>query len=334
MQKIFITGVAGFLGSHLAKTLLMKGYKVGGCDTLIGGYISNVPHNVEYSTCDILDNPKLASIMKGYDIVIHTAALAYEGLSVFSPKTITENIYSGTVSVGSAAIQNNIKLILNCSSMARYGNLIPPFKESDTCKPEDPYGLAKLQAEEMLNLLSDIHNIKVVHVVPHNIIGTHQKYDDPFRNVLSIFINRLLQGSSIIIYGDGSQKRSFSYVKDCIEPMIMLLDDSIPNKSVWNIGPDDNEISIKDLAYKTAHHCAIYPAINFLPDRPREVKEAWCDSTKAKEYLKYIPSANMDTIIQEMVSWIKGQGTKPFTYHLPLEIVRENTPATWTKKLY
>jgi UDP-glucose 4-epimerase len=334
-MKIYITGIAGFLGSHLAKRFLMKGHTVAGCDNLIGGYLDNCPAPADFKQIDILDYASLSEHMKGSDIVIHTAALAYEGLSVFSPKLVTENIYAGTMSVATSAVACKAKLLLNCSSMARYGLIEPPFTEASICNPIDPYGLAKYQAEQAINLMSDIHGIKVIHVVPHNIIGTHQKYDDPYRNVVSIFINSLLQSNKLIIYGDGLQKRSFSPVVDCLNAIIKIIErDNIANKEIFNIGPEGNEMTIKDLAYKIAHLCAIYPSVQYLADRPQEVKNAWCSSEKARVELNYSPNTNINDTIKEMVDWIKGKGPKPFDYKLPIEIINEKTPKTWTEKLY
>lgn len=334
-MKVYITGIAGFLGSHLAKHFLLKNYSVAGCDSLIGGYLDNCPEGIDFSQIDILDNKNLTDHMQRSDLVIHTAALAHEGLSVFSPKLITENIYAGTISVASAAIAAKVPYIINCSSMARYGNADPPFTEATTCKPADPYGLAKLQAEEALNLLSDIHGIKVNHVVPHNIIGTHQNYTDPYRNVVSIFINSLLLSNKLIIYGDGSQKRSFSPVNDCINAISRIAEGNFPNKELFNIGPDGNELSIKNLANKIITLVkADNPEVIYLPDRPREVKNAWCDSTKAKDILNYNPNTSLEYVFRDMVSWIRMRGCKPFNYKLPVEIINEKTPRTWVEKLY
>ena len=334
-MKIYITGVAGFLGSHLADALITKGYTVAGCDNLSGGSLSNCSDKVDFRQVDILDLDALKSHMAGSEIVIHTAALAYEGLSVFSPKLITETIYSGTVSVASAAIAVGAKKLLNCSSMARYGNIKPPFYEFSTCNPVDPYGMAKLHAEQALNLLSDIHGIEVQHVVPHNIIGTRQNYTDPYRNVASIFINSLILSNKLIIYGDGLQTRSFSPVNDCIQAIIRVIEGNFHNKEVFNIGPENNEITINKLADTLITLTgAINPEIITLPDRPREVKKAWCSSNKAITLLGYNPNTSIRETLKEMVSWIKNQGPLPFNYRLPVEIVNEKTPKTWTEKLY
>ena len=336
-KKIYITGVAGLIGSNLARILLEKGYQVKGCDSLISGYIDNIPNGLEWDKIDILDNFHLKHSMKGYDIVVHCAALPYEGVSVFSPKLIAENIYSGTLSIASAAIANNYEKFINCSSMARYGvgEYPPPFQETYIPLPQDPYGMAKVHAEQMLNLLSEIHGIKFYNAVPHNLIGPGQIYTDPFRNVAAIFTNKILRENKVIIYGDGMQRRSFSHVYTCLEAFIRLIElDHFTSGETFNIGPDQNEITILELAQLVGKHCGTLPEIEYLPDRPQEVKEAFCSSTKAIELLDYYPNTySNDEIIADIVKWVKSRGPQPFKYHLDLEIINERTPKSWTKKL-
>ena len=334
MKRVVITGISGLLGSTYARYLINKGgYEVIGIDNMIGGVEGNVPEKAEYIRGDIQDTALLTEICKGADCVFHTAALPYEGLSVFSPACTVNSIVSGTVSIASACLANNVRLLINCSSMARYGDQTPPFTEDLPRKPVDPYGLAKAQAEEHLEMLHEIHGLNFVTVVPHNVIGKGQRYYDPFRNVVGIMINRTLQGKPIIVYGDGEQKRSFSNVYDCIEAVykIMISDRDIA-KQIYNIGPDDNEISIKQLAYKVGHFCEKYPNLQHFPDRPREVKNAFCSSDKIRKEFNYNASITVDQTLKEMISWIKPQ-VREFEYHLPLEFVTDETPKTWTDKL-
>ena len=147
-MKIFISGIAGFLGSHLADQFISDGHEVVGCDSLIGGELDNVPEKAEFYQYDCCFRNSMLKITKGCDLVYHTAATAYEGLSVFSPHLITQNIVTGSVSLFSAAIENKVKRIVYCSSMARYGTNKVPFKEDYTPAPQDPYGIAKVAAEE------------------------------------------------------------------------------------------------------------------------------------------------------------------------------------------
>jgi len=333
--KVLITGIGGLLGSTFARYLINKGgYEVVGIDNMIGGVEGNVPERATYIEGDITNTKLLTELCKGVDTVFHTAALPYEGLSVFSPAITVNSIVSGTVSIASACLANNVRLLINCSSMARYGEQLPPFTEDMQRKPVDPYGLAKAQAEEHLEMLHDIHGLNFVTVVPHNVIGVGQRYYDPFRNVVGIMINRALQGKPIVIYGDGEQKRSFSDVYDCIEAVYkMMITDRDISRQAYNIGPDDNEISIKQLAYKVGHYASIYPSFNHFPDRPREVKNAYCSSDKIRREFNYNASISLDKTLESMVAWIKGREPKDFEYHLPLEFVTEETPKTWTDKL-
>ena len=147
----------------------------------------------------------------------------------------------------SAAISNNVKRIVFCSSIARYGEVPIPYKENQRVNPSDPYGISKLAAEKILINLSNTYNIEYNIAVPHNIIGIKQKYDDPFRNVASIMINLMLQNRQPIIYGDGEQKRSFSDVDDCIYCIDKLATDPNIKSEIVNIGPGpENEITIND----------------------------------------------------------------------------------------
>ena len=339
MVNVFITGIGGLLGSNLATELeCKKEYSVSGCDNFIGGMRSNIPRGRNFHEIDILNYPALKKAMEGADIVFHTAALPYEGLSIFSPKVTAESIVSGTLSVASAALHNNVKLFINCSSMARYGAQTPPFTEDMEPAPEDPYGLAKVQAEQHLKLLNKLHGLNYVTLVPHNVIGKGQRYYDPFRNVVGIMINRCLQAKPIIIYGDGEQRRSFSNVRDCIAAVITMIESTRDIcGQVYNIGPHENEISIKQLAYRVGHYCQKYPNLEHFPDRPAEVKNAYCSSTKIMKEFNYNTTVTTDQTIAEMVDWIKkdsiNEKGRPFEYHLDLEFIRDNTPRTWTEKL-
>lgn len=334
-MKIFITGVAGFLGSHLADAMLEAGHQVLGCDNLIGGYRDNVPEGVEFYEEDCNQLESMKGRLRGVDIVYHTACTAYEGLSVFSPKLVAENTYLNSVSIASAAIANGVKRLVTCSSMARYGTQeTVPFTEDMICKPQDPYGISKLSAEHVLRNLCEVHGMELVIAVPHNIIGPRQKYDDPFRNVASIMINLMLQGRQPIIYGDGEQKRCFSFVQDDIDCMIKLAFQDNVAGEVINIGPDEEFVTINHLAGTIARLIGFPLEPVYMPGRPQEVRLATCSAQKARKLLGYETKYTLEQGLAEMIRYIQARGTKPFTYHLPLEIRSEKTPETWTKQLF
>jgi UDP-glucose 4-epimerase len=333
-MRIFITGVAGFLGSHLADAMLAEGHSVVGIDNLIGGELDNVPEAVQFHQIDCNDFEAVRRISAGCDIFYHCAATAYEGLSVFSPHIVTQNIVSASVSVFSAAIANKAQRIILCSSMARYGALKPPFMEDQVPQPQDPYGIGKLAAEHLLRNLCGTHKVDYVIAVPHNIIGPRQKYDDPFRNVASIMINLMLQRRQPIVYGDGTQRRCFSFIDDCLYCLKeMAFRDSVVGQ-VINIGPDEEVVTIIDLATRIANQLQFNLDPIFLPGRPQEVENAICSSDKARKFLDYKTTIDLDTGLSRMIDYIKKRGVRGFKYHIDLEIVNERTPKTWTQRLF
>ena len=334
-MHIFITGIAGFLGSALAEFYLKKNFKVYGCDNLVGGSLDNIDINkINFFEANCEDFEMMKKITKNVDILCHAAAYAHEGLSSFSPVLISSNNVTGSVSVFTAAIVNKVKRIVYCSSMARYGNIKIPFKEEDELKPVDPYGVSKVAAENILKILSKTHNIEYNIAVPHNIIGPKQKYDDPYRNVVSIMINLMLQKKSPIIYGDGTQKRTFSDIDDCIYCLDKLLTDPQIVSQTVNIGPDEEYISINQLYHLLSNKLKFNLEPKYLEDRPNEVKEATCSADKARKVLGYKTSVSLDESLNKIINYIKEKGPKDFQYNYPLEINNEKTPITWKEKLF
>lgn len=334
-MHIFITGIAGFLGSNLAEYYLNKGFKVSGCDNLMGGSIHNLNiKNINFFKSNCEDLEEMKKIMKGVDVVCHAAAYAHEGLSSCSPVLISNNNVTGSVSVFTAAIHNNVKRIVFCSSMARYGQIRVPFKEDDDLKPVDPYGVSKVAAENILKILSKTYKFEYNIAVPHNIIGPKQKYNDPYRNVVSIMVNLMLQNRNPIIYGDGNQKRTFSDIDDCVYCLDKLITDPQIVSEVVNIGPDEEYITINDLYHLLSNKLQFNLAPIYLKDRPNEVKEATCSSDKARKILGYKTKVKLSESLDKVVNYIKKMGPKKFEYIYPLEIDNEKTPLSWKEKLF
>jgi len=334
-MKIFITGIAGFLGANLADYYLAKNFKVSGCDNLIGGTTDNIDTNkVKFFKADCENLDEMSKIIKDVDVVIHAAAYPHEGLSSFSPFLICKSNYIGSVSVFTAAIQNNVKRIVFCSSMARYGNVKPPFLEDQKVNPVDPYGVSKLAAEDTLRILSETHNIEYNIAVPHNIIGPKQKYDDPFRNVVSIMTNLILQKRRPIIYGNGEQTRNFSDVDDCIYCLDKLITDKKIVSQIFNIGPDEDSITINELYKILCNKLQFNEQAEYVKDRPNEVKHAICSSDKARKYLNYKTSIKLSDSIDKVINHIKDNGPKKFEYNYEIEINNELTPDTWKNKKF
>jgi UDP-glucose 4-epimerase len=334
-MRVFISGMAGFLGSHLADRMLELGHEVVGVDSLIGGRMDNVPEAAEFHQCDCGDLNAMVRHTRGCDVVVHAACTAYEGLSVFSPHLVTQNTFQITATLLSAAVQNRVRRFVFCSSMARYGTQETlPFTEEMTPRPQDPYGIAKYAAEKLVENLAAVHGMEQVICVPHNIIGPRQKYNDPYRNVASIMINLMLQGRQPVIYGTGKQKRCFSFVQDCVYCIEQLVTRSDVTGQLFNIGPDEELVSINELAAVIADILNFKLAPIYVPDRPQEVRLASCSAAKARAILGYKTTIGLREGLEQLAAFIEREGPRRFRYHLDLEIVNEKTPRTWVERMF
>ncbi len=329
-----VTGIAGFMGSHIAESLLQQGHQVLGIDNLIGGYRDNVPVGTDFVCEDLGNLDMIKPHFSEVDVVIHAACTAYEGLSVFSPALVVQNTAQITATVMSAAVSQGIKKVIYLSSMARYGaNERVPFTEDLPPKPQDPYGIAKVCAEELVKNVADTHGLEWVILVPHNIIGPRQKYDDPFRNVASIMTNRMLRGLQPYIYGDGEQRRCFSFMTDVVNPILKTVTTDVGNREIINIGPDEEFVTVNELARRLASIIDFSLDPIYVPGRPQEVKDANCSADKARRLLGYSTSTGLDAGLHSLVDYIRTRGPKEFSYHLPIEFSTPQTPKTWTERL-
>ena len=334
-MKIFITGVAGFLGSHLADRMIELGHSVVGVDNLVGGFMENVNPKVEFHEEDCLNLEKMTEYMKECDVVFHGACTAHDGFSLFSPYYITQNTFEITMSVLSAAATNKVKKFVYCSSMARYGTQPQlPYKENMECFPATPYGVGKYASELVVKQVCELNGIDYTIIVPHNIIGPRQNYSDPFRNVAAIMINRMLQGNQPIIYGDGEQKRTFSFIGDCIYCLEKVIMQNNLNGEIINIGPDEEFVTVNHLAEEIAKNLDFDLNPIYVKDRPNEIKNATCSSDKARKLLGYSTKTTLSEGIKEMVDYIKERGPKEFRYNYNIEINNEHTPETWKNKMF
>lgn len=334
ITRVHVTGVAGLIGSHLARYWCDQGAEVTASDNFSSGYRDNIdPRIVPLAEADCTDLDAMVVALRGCDVVYHCAASPHEGLSVFSPCTITNSVFNATVTVATAAIINKVRRGIFCSSMARYGAIDIPFTEDAEPKPEDPYGIAKLAAEKEVELLCRVHGMEYVIAVPHNVVGVGQRYDDVYRNVVAIMINRCLQGKPPIVYGDGNQRRCFSHISDALDSLAKMATEKSVVGEVINIGPDEEFVTINDLAELVIAATGFNGKPEHVPPRPQEVKFAYCSSDKARRMLGYQTRKQLADIVVEMVGWIRKRGPLPFDYYLPLEIVNDKTPKTWLEKL-
>ncbi len=333
-KKVLVTGGAGFLGSHLAEFLLNEGHEVVILDDLSGGYENNIPKGANFIKGDIRDKKLVDSIMQDIDIVYHLAAKAAVVQSLFCPIEYAEVDYIGSLNLIVSAVNHKVKRFVFTSSMDRYGKQDKlPMTEDMLPKPEDPYGVSKLMVERILEIYYDLFGMEYVVLVPHNIYGPKQNLADPYRNVIAIFMNRILQGKPPIIYGDGLQTREFSYVDD-VTPYIAKAGfaSNVVGETI-NIGPDENPVTIKELADLVIDAMGFDGKPIHAEARPKEVKHAYCSSAKARKLLGYKTATPLSLGLKKMAGWVKKMGPRPFKYRDSFEIESDKIPSTWRKKL-
>jgi len=311
-MKILITGVAGLLGSHYSKHLLDKGYDVFGIDNLFGGYKDFVDdrliENKKFAVLNLQNEKDVKDLFNYYkpDYVYHFAAYAAEGLSPFIRNFNYQNNVICSINVINNCINHNIKKMIFTSSMAVYGVGNPPFNEEQLPSPIDPYGIAKYAVEMDLKQAHEQFGLNYNIIRPHNVVGTQQNIWDRYRNVIGIWIRKCLNNQNITIFGDGEQTRAFSDIKYYMEPFEILLHGN--NNETFNIGAD-KEFRIVDMAkivQKIAKEHGYVVDLEFLEPR-HEVKNAFCDHTKAKRFLNFSDDTNIENLIRDMFEWAMKQ---------------------------
>lgn len=328
-----MTGVAGFLGSHVAHHFTSKGVTVKGIDNLTGGFVENVPNEVDFRAVDCLDRASYQDMIGTSTLIFHCAASAHDGFSIWAPESIYRDTVSSTVSLMTAAAHRQAKRVVFCSSMARYGDGKSPFSEDSPTRPVTPYAAAKVAAEQVVRTIGQLHGIEWNIAVPHSIYGPHQNRTDPLRNVAAIMMNRMLQGKQPIIYGDGSQVRCFSYVDDVVSCLAQMGTDRALSGQVINVGPDRHPVTILELAHEIAHALNLPLEPIYHPARPFEVHHAACSADKARNLLGYVETVELPEGISRMAEWMSSVGPSDFNYCREAEIEDTRFPAVWTNRL-
>ncbi len=328
-RRIVVTGVGGLIASHLAGLLAQKGDSVVGVDSFITGTRRNVPPGIELVEADCRDLSAMNHVCRDAEVVVHCAATPYEGLSVYSPHFVTDHVFGASSAVFSAAVACGVRRIVYTSSMARYGAAEAPFTEDQPPAPVDPYGVAKVAAEMLLKTLCHLHNRQYVICVPHNVVGPRQRYDDAYRNVAAIMINRMLSGKDVVIYGDGKQRRCFTHVLDVVEQMAHLIDAPEAAGETFNLGSDTGFITINELAQRIATLLGLPFDPVHLPPRHGEVRDATCSHARIEQLVEPASERTLEQALASLVEDIRKLGPRPLVPDLPLEIDAPTVPETW-----
>lgn len=328
MIKSLVTGGAGFIGSHVAEHLLKADHEVVVLDDLSGGFMENVPAGARFVRASILDHELISKLFEAerFDNVYHLAAYAAEGLSHFIKRFNYNNNVVGTVNLINASVNTRVKCFIFTSSIAVYGAGQCPMTEAMTPKPEDSYGIAKYAMEMELQASHEMFGLDYIIFRPHNVYGERQNIGDRYRNVVGIFMNQLLTGEPMTIFGDGEQQRAFSHVDD-VAPIIARSPfvDAARN-SVFNVGADV-AFTVNELASRIAVSMRRERATMSLPAR-NEVKIAFSDHSRVKQVFGESSMVSLDIGIERMAKWVLKHGARRSSRFEGIEI-ETKLPPSW-----
>lgn len=331
MPTSLVTGGAGFIGAHVVNELIRQGHSVVVLDDLSGGFRENVHPKAKFVQGSITDHVLVDMLFAehNFDYVYHLAAYAAEGLSHFIKRFNYTNNLTGSVNLINAAVRNKVQCFVFTSSIAVYGALHPPMREDMTPVPEDPYGIAKLAVEQDLRVTHEMFGLNYVVFRPHNVYGEYQNIGDRYRNVVGIFMNQLMQGKPLTIFGDGKQTRAFSYIGDIVPTMVNSAFTPSAYNQVFNIGADQ-EYSVNELAEMTMHAMGMDGEIRHLQARSEAV-HAFADHSKVKKILGDHPLTTLEEGLHRMARWAKEAGVRKSQKFGEIEIL-EKLPPVWLEE--
>lgn len=333
MPKSLVTGGAGFIGSHVVNHLLKLGHEVVVLDDLSGGFIENVNSQATFIQGSIEDESLVNELFKEHNFiyVYHLAAYAAEGLSHFIRKFNYNNNLVGSINLINASIRHKIKCFVFTSSIAVYGAQQLPMLESAGPLPEDPYGIAKYAIEMDLKAAKEMFDLNYVIFRPHNVYGEYQNIGDKYRNVIGIFMNQLLQGIPLTVYGDGQQTRAFSYIDDVAPYIAKSVHVDSAYNQVFNIG-GDNYYTIKELAETVMKVMGSKGVLRHVEQR-KEVVHAYASHEKSRKVfdIESKDFISLEEGVTKMAEWVKEHGSRETTKFSNIEIT-ENLPPVWVEE--
>jgi UDP-glucose 4-epimerase len=330
MPTSLVTGGAGFMGSHVADHLLAMGHDVVIVDDLSGGFRENLPANATFVQGSITDHDFINRLFERhtFDYVYHLAAYAAEGLSHFIKRFNYNNNLIGSVNLVNASINHGVKCFVFTSSIAVYGAGQSPMSEKMMPVPEDSYGISKLAVEQELRVTHEMFGLDYIIFRPHNVYGERQNIGDRYRNVVGIFMNQILRGEPMTIFGDGTQERAFSHIDDVAPAIAHSIEFPDARNQVFNVGADA-PYTVNELARIVAEAMGAKCNVAHL-DARNEVKIAYSDHAKAEHIFGKRNLKSLQEGIAAMASWVRKHGARESNIFEGIEVQR-NMPASWAK---
>lgn len=335
-ECVLVTGGAGFLGAHVVRAVLADpryaDFDVIAMDDLSGGFQENLPESdrLIFEQRSVVDPQDVDHVFGNHEIcyVFHLAAYAAEGLSHFIRRFNYQNNLIGSVNLINASVKAGTRHFVFTSSIAVYGAGQVPMKEETTPTPEDPYGISKFAVELDLNAAKEMFGLTYTIFRPHNVYGEYQNIGDKYRNVVGIFMNRIMKQQPLPVFGDGSQQRAFTYVEDLVTPMIDSPFVADAANEIFNVGAS-RPVTVKELAEVVAAEFGVAPELQYLEAR-NEVHIAFADHSKSARVFGTAIETPLSTGIQRMADWARKVGARSSPEFQDIEL-HDGLPDSWRK---
>jgi UDP-glucose 4-epimerase len=327
-MKSLVTGGAGFIGSHVTRHCLALGQEVVVLDDLSGGFRDQVPAGAEFVRGSVTDYELIQRLFveHEFEYVYHLAAYAAEGLSHFIRRYNYDTNLIGSVNLINEAVKHRVRCFVFTSSIAVYGANQLPMREDLIPQPEDPYGISKYAVELDLRAAHELFGLDYVLFRPHNVYGENQNIGDRYRNVIGIFMNQLMRGEPMTVFGDGSQTRAFSYIDDVAPYIANCVNIPEAYGQIINIGAD-KPYTLNYLAEVVARAFGQEPQIKYLPAR-NEVIHAYSDHAKARRLFGQDATVDLEEGVRRMAEWAQRVGARQSQDFENIEVLR-SLPPSW-----
>jgi nucleoside-diphosphate-sugar epimerase len=309
INKVLVTGGAGFIGSHLVDRLLCEGFEVTILDDFSSGQMQNISAHVNLKEFhlvrgDIRDFGLSKKVVEDVDAVFHEAALVDVPLSIKNPILFNDVNLMGTLNLLRASLDSDVRRFVFASSAAVYGDSKPTKKRENTlCKPISPYAVSKLAAEHYVKLFNELYGLETVSLRYFNVYGPRQFAGSSYNAVITAFISRVLNGQPPIIYGDGKQTRDFVHVDDVVSANMLALKNKNAVGEVFVIA-SGTAISVDGLAkrlQKITNTERLKPV--FAEPRVGDIRHCSADISKAENLLGFRPKILLEDGLSSLVKW-------------------------------